>query len=210
MKYKTLREIFIAHESSRPLSHLTGYITFSSFGPNAHSDYPLLSRTYVVSSDNKAFRPNRGGYSIFGSSLDGTDLHVRLEDHMAEERGGKDGWIVEDCCLIGYQLVGSSERDLLEPQLFYSHKEAADVMLWELCRAGSRNYEDVKAVFDRQGSAILGDNFEVSYDSAWLNGSSAGNWDWKIQMVRIHDPLRIAFGNLTDAAAESAGNGNEH
>ena len=38
-----------------------------------------------------------GGYSIFGSSLDGTDMHVRLDLYMADERGEKDGWKIERC-----------------------------------------------------------------------------------------------------------------
>ena len=51
----------------------------------------------MVSSDNKAFQPNMGGYSIFASSIDGSDPMVRLESYMAAEKGGKDGWKVERC-----------------------------------------------------------------------------------------------------------------
>ena len=35
------------------------------------------------------------GYSIFATSLDGTDF-VRLENYLADE-GNKDGWKVEYC-----------------------------------------------------------------------------------------------------------------
>ena len=38
-----------------------------------------------------------GGYSIYGSALDGTDPCVRLEQYMAVERGGKNGWKIERC-----------------------------------------------------------------------------------------------------------------
>lgn len=62
--------------------------------------FPLESRTYIVSSDSKAYRPNMGGYSIFGSSVDGSDMGVRLEAYMAAERGGKDGWKVDYCYLV--------------------------------------------------------------------------------------------------------------
>ena len=55
----------------------------------------MESRTYAVSSDNKAFRPNIGGYSIYASSLDGSDPCVRLEQYMASEYGGKNGWQIE-------------------------------------------------------------------------------------------------------------------
>lgn len=41
-----------------------------------------------------------GGYSIFGSSLDGSDKNVRLEQYMEDEYAGKGGWKVDYCYLI--------------------------------------------------------------------------------------------------------------
>ena len=79
--------------------HLTGYIVFSS--DSFDKPYSEEARTYVVSSNNKAFQPNMGGYSIYGSSLDGSDLMVRLERYMASEKGGKDGWKIERCYMKG-------------------------------------------------------------------------------------------------------------
>ena len=38
---------------------------------------------------------NIGGYSIYASSLDGSDPCVRLEQYMASEYGGKNGWQIE-------------------------------------------------------------------------------------------------------------------
>lgn len=40
------------------------------------------------------------GYSIFGSSLDETDYGVRLDRYMVDEKGGKDGWIVDYCYFV--------------------------------------------------------------------------------------------------------------
>lgn len=54
-------------------------------------------KAYVVSSNNKAFIEGMGGYSIYASSLDGSDKCVRLEAYMADEHGGKDGWKIEKC-----------------------------------------------------------------------------------------------------------------
>lgn len=59
--------------------------------------YPLESRSYGVSSHNKAWIAGMGGYSIYGSALDGSDNGVRLEAYMALEKGGKNGWKVEYC-----------------------------------------------------------------------------------------------------------------
>lgn len=93
--YNQLCKIFRAHEENHPGEHLTGYIVFTE--DSFTEKYPLESRTYEVSSDNKAFIPGMGGYSIYGSSIDGSDPCVRLERYMAAERGGKDGWKVEYC-----------------------------------------------------------------------------------------------------------------
>ncbi len=80
-----------------PKTHLHGCIVFTE--DSFDEVFPLEARTYGVSSNNKAFQPNMGGYSIYGASLDGTDPCVRLERYMAAEYGGKDGWKVDYCYL---------------------------------------------------------------------------------------------------------------
>ena len=57
----------------------------------------LEERSYHVTNDNKAWKSGLGGYSIYGSSLDGTDPCSRLEGFMEAERGGPKGWKVEYC-----------------------------------------------------------------------------------------------------------------
>ena len=68
MKYLDLAQIFSAHEANHPRYHLDGLITFSDFGPFENPSYTQLDRTYAVSSNNKAFLPNRLGFSIFGTA----------------------------------------------------------------------------------------------------------------------------------------------
>lgn len=75
--------------------HLDGYIVFTE--DSFAESYPEEARTYCVSSNNKAFKPNMGGYSIYGSALDGSDPMVRLERYMAKEKGGEGGWKIERC-----------------------------------------------------------------------------------------------------------------
>lgn len=82
--------------------HLVGYVVFTA--DSFDKPYDERSRTYCISSDNKAFQPNMGGYSIYGSALDGSDPMVRLERYMAAEHGGEKGWKVERCYVM--------ERDL--------------------------------------------------------------------------------------------------
>lgn len=102
LSWPLLKSIFRAWEKDHPQKHLSAYIVFTKDSwPN--ESYTLASRTYAISSDNKAFQPNMGGYSIFGSCLDGTDSCIRLEQFMAEETGRKDGWKVDYCLLLSYR-----------------------------------------------------------------------------------------------------------
>ena len=103
--YNELASIFRAHENAMDClpyherTHLRGCIVFTE--DSFTQPYSLEARTYEVSSDNKAYRPHMGGYSIYGSAIDGTDSGVRLEAYMAAEKGGKDGWRVDYCYLAG-------------------------------------------------------------------------------------------------------------
>lgn len=97
MRYSELKQIFQKFKLDHPKDDLTAHIIFTE--DSFDKQYPLLSRTYSFTSDNKAFLPNMGGYSIFGYCLDGTDQGVRLDWCMAEE-GNSDGWKVEDCYIL--------------------------------------------------------------------------------------------------------------
>lgn len=105
MTYGELKSYF--RNAERKGEHLTGYIVFSP--ASFTQEYSVEARTYVVSSKNKAFQPNMGGYSIFASSLDGSDPCIRLEAYMASERGGKDGWQIERCYMMSDELDRAKE-----------------------------------------------------------------------------------------------------
>lgn len=97
MNYAELKQIFREFKRNFPKEDLTAHIIFTE--DSFDEKYSLLSRTYCFNSDNKAFLPNMGGYSIFASCLDGTNPWVRLEWYMAEE-GSPGGWKVENCCIL--------------------------------------------------------------------------------------------------------------
>lgn len=101
MGYSEMAQKF--REAEKNGEHLDGCIVFTE--DSFTEKYPLESRTYVVSSDNKAYRPNMGGYSIYATSLDGTDKNVRLEAYMAAEKGGKDGWKIERCYMKEREMI---------------------------------------------------------------------------------------------------------
>lgn len=106
LTYGELRSILYAHNNDNSIQSkgadrkpIYGVIVFKSENwPD--KDYSLESRSYRVSSDNKAFIAGMGGYSIFASSLDGSDPCVRLERYMAAEHGGESGWEVDYCYLL--------------------------------------------------------------------------------------------------------------
>lgn len=193
MTYQELKALLRKHEESDPDTHLTAYITFSSFGPENTKEYPLEARTYIVSSSNKAFKPNKGGYSIFGSCLNGTDQYIRLENFMKEERGAQNGWVVEDCCIVGHMLMEHGEFNIFPPKLFFSHVDAAQHMLSRVAAVG----EIDEALLSKSYHAANGcieepDWYSVLRDSAWVAGSNE-DWRWRIQPVRIYGPLRMEF-----------------
>ena len=82
--------------------HVSANIVFTD--ESFKVSYSERSRTYEISSNNKAFQSGMSGYSIFGYCLDGTDQGVRLEAYMAAEKGGKDGWKVERCYMSQAEL----------------------------------------------------------------------------------------------------------
>lgn len=63
LTYQEMRNYFRTAE--RAGQHLTGYIVFSQ--GSFTQEYSPEGRTYMVTSNNKAYRPNMGGYSLLPS-----------------------------------------------------------------------------------------------------------------------------------------------
>ena len=93
MTFAEMRSRFCEAENEGK-EHLSGYIVFTQ--DNFDKPYDERSRTYGVSSNNKAFQAGMGGYSIFGSCLDGTDPCVRLDGYMF----GENAWKIEKCYMM--------------------------------------------------------------------------------------------------------------
>lgn len=93
LSYKEFKNIMTKYHSTGA-PDIEGVIVFSE--DSFDEQYSLDSRSYSVSSNNKVFG-NYGGYSLFGSALDGSDNNVRLEEYMRDERGGANGWKIDYC-----------------------------------------------------------------------------------------------------------------
>ena len=93
MTFAEMRSRFCEAENEGK-EHLSGYIVFTQ--DSFDKPYDERSRTYGVSSNNKAFQAGMGGNSIFGSCLDGTDPCVRLDGYMF----GENAWKIEKCYMM--------------------------------------------------------------------------------------------------------------
>lgn len=100
MTWSELQEKFrkFNEEHNWAKEHIAGYIVFTE--DSFDKEYSLESRTYEVWSDCKAFVHGMGGYSIYGTSLDLSDVCVRLDQYMANVHGGKNGWKVDYCYML--------------------------------------------------------------------------------------------------------------
>jgi len=115
MSYQEMTKRFREAENNRK-EHLTGYVVFTE--DSFDKPYSEESRTYVISSNNKAFQSGMGGYSIYASCLDGSDSCVRLDGYMSDEHGGEIGWKIEKC----YMKENSREMlDIIFGQFFIAY-----------------------------------------------------------------------------------------
>lgn len=104
LSYREMSDLFYrVNDEHKP--SVCGYIVFSP--DSFDKPYSEQSRTYVVSSNNKAYISGMGGFSIYGSCLDGTDQCLRIDGYIR----ATDGWKIERC----YMKRGDYERALSQP-----------------------------------------------------------------------------------------------
>ena len=80
MSYPELSTLF-SSVNDKGLCPIAGYIVFTADS---------------FDKDNKAYQSGMGGYSIYGSCLDGTDSCIRLEGYMR----GENSWKIEKCYMF--------------------------------------------------------------------------------------------------------------
>ena len=114
---------------------------------------------------------------------------------MKEEHGGEDGWVVEDCCIIGYLLIKLSDGRICMPELFFTHQETYERMLSHLARAAEVDLAQVKEEASCYAGAFESETYQVCQNSAWLLDQDALDGMWQIQAVRIYSPLSMVFAN---------------
>lgn len=84
--------------NSKKLKHESAIVIFKD-DSYATRNLPEEERSYVITSDNKAFQSGKGGYSIFGSPLNHPDKLYRLDEPMREP-DPEYRWAVDYCKLL--------------------------------------------------------------------------------------------------------------
>ena len=162
---------------------IEGYITVAneSFAPKS---YPWNSRTYLVSSNNKAYQAGKAGYSIFGTSVDMSDVGVRLDLYLKNEHGGNKGWLIEDCGIVLYQLVRVEERDVTVCGFYSTEGDAHKAMVTDFANVVGCEEDALDEFFEEKDGEILD-------TTAWANdvGANDGNADWSIHRVFVPFPV---------------------
>ena len=82
MEYTELKRIFQKLKADAPRENLTAHIIFTE--DSFDDPYPLLSRTYLVSSDNKAFWSSMFSHSIFAYCLVRLSASLRVEGRLIQ------------------------------------------------------------------------------------------------------------------------------
>ena len=93
MSYAELSSLFRS-VNEKGLSPIAGYVVFSA--ESFEKSYNEESRTYLISSNSKAYKSGMGGYSIYGSCINGSDHNIRLEGYMR----GNNAWKIEKCYML--------------------------------------------------------------------------------------------------------------
>lgn len=93
MKKLTFEELCDKLENDE---NLNGVIVFKQ-NRSWKEEYSLEERSYVVSGNNKYFKPYALGCSLFGTNLTGTDYGVRLDWYMKDD---ENPWIVDYCYVL--------------------------------------------------------------------------------------------------------------
>ena len=163
MNYSEVKQIFQELKRTSPKDDLTAHIIFTE--DSFDKEYPLLSRTYRVSSDNKGFRPHMFSNSIFAYCLDKTsDQGVRLDWYMADE-GNPGGWKVEDCYILEQMQDAAIIPELLRVEspsgIVYCFGDTC-IRVRESCENGKIHLEPVS-----RDQTACGEWVELSIDQVY-------------------------------------------
>lgn len=188
MKYQELKKFLC--KAAKEKRVVDAFVTFTP--DSFEKAYTQLERTYLFASNEKAFSADACGYSIFGNCMDGSDMGIRLERYMADEKGGKNGWKIENCGIIKYQLLSAHEREMSVVGYYDTLKDANHAMWLEMANAVHCMPEELYGFINK--NELAGECGFGKY-SAWANdaGPDDGNVDWKINPIYMDGVGVVGF-----------------
>lgn len=171
MNFQTLKKALC--EANKLGKKVEGYITFTQ---KCRSSFcSVAGRTYVISSDSKAFSMWSLGKPLFGTTLDKSDLAAPLDRYM-QPHDGHHGWEIEDCGLVVYELIATFEHKISVLGTYSSHEAAFHAMRDSFIQTVG-GAKDICDYFGKNNS-----HGEFSANFAWANdvGPEHKNCNWQI------------------------------
>lgn len=147
-----------------------GYITYTA--DSFCQYYPVQSRTFIVSSENKQFQKDSDEHTLFGSSLDGQEKNVRLD--VWGGNPDSEDWEVEECGVLSYELTEVNARKLVVVGIYDTHDDAYRAMLARAAEVFECSEENAALRLKNAG--------DLAPDCAWVNDVvvSGDDYDWNI------------------------------
>lgn len=170
MEYKTLRKILCNAAASGKI--VEAFVTFTAASLGFDEKEAELTRTFIFTSQEKAFNPDADDYSIFGDSLDCSSKSIRLESHMKDEKGGPDGWDIQNCGIVKYMLTSVYDRNMCVMGYYDTEEEASHAMWKDMAETVGCKPDELAAYIDAHGNDC---SFDTS--SAWLNKDGDSDWN---------------------------------
>ena len=165
---------------------MTASIIFSPVGSNAPSSMVGAGRSFLVSSNNKAFRPGTFSKSIYGYRMSDGE-YLCLNDYLDTASR-----LPCKCRIVRYDLACTRDSHL-PVQSFWCCEDAVDTLFLKLIEDGYNGAEDMKASYAQ--SSIMNDLHGIHVYIDKVNRLKHG---WQIQFVPLDDPKQIPLSGGLD------------
>lgn len=171
MKYVELEKLLCAANIEG--RKMDGFVTFSN--ESYTKEYTWESRTYLISSDNKRFQEGKISNSIWASSVDGSDVGLKLSNYMF----GLYAWVIEDCGVVDYLLVSTANRKTVSKVVFTTKEQADAAMRKEVsdCIGMDMDADELDGWLEDTPETKAG---MVKYTCAYLNDVDGCDHNWEI------------------------------
>ncbi len=104
----------------------------------------------------------------------------------------KDGWIVEECCILGYLLMEHAVGTIATPKLFYAIDKAQEEMLACIADFVKVDFTSLMMEYNRNRRRAVTDCHHAEKFNAYAS-TIKGSGSWEIKTVYIRSMLDITI-----------------